>query len=286
MSRSQRQELPSLATHIKKTPLTTLIFDECELEQESLKSILRTPAGLKNLTLGENVFNIYGSKRTIPKLSRKPRASLDVLSVVSHSLESLIHFDPAWRLGTFSQLASRLRPHGEGLRNFHFLKYLECDTSSFLHRTLTANPGLAPPNLETLRLRRHWKAPIHWMEDHPSPDCYLALPSLSTLELLQVSFLLDDGTGADYICDPENVQLRHAIAYKLWKAGINLKLMVEMYQRENIIPPFLHGEPVPITRCFYDAYKIGFHRHVDNQMNLDKDIDGKSEVESNSLAGK
>ncbi len=255
-------EMRSLATHVQKTPLTTLTFDECELDHKSLLSILRTPANLKHLTLGENVFNTMGLKGLDPRLSRNPRASLIVLSVVAHSLETLTHFDPAWRIMNFRPLLSQLQSHGEGLRKFHHLKTLECDTSSFLHRSIMKSPEFGPPNLETLRLRRHWKGEESWYETPPKVDCFLSLPSISTVELLQISHLHDQASDVDYVNNPEFLKSRQEAAYKLWKCNINLKLVVEMHNRNNLIPPYLHGESLPITTCFYNASIIGFHRHI------------------------
>ncbi|KAH7396421.1 hypothetical protein BKA66DRAFT_455075 [Pyrenochaeta sp. MPI-SDFR-AT-0127] len=260
------EELLNLATHSKKTPLTTLIFDECELEPESLHSILRTPIRLKHLTLGENVFNVNRSRRLKPRLSMRASASLEALSAVAHSIESLTHLNPGWRLDLSPHIVRSIRPTGDGLRNFHSLKYLECDTSSFLHQAAILNRDLAPPNLDTLRLRRHWEVPSDFWDQPPEVDYYLALPSISTLELVQSSFLWFELSLPDYICQGDRLRNRHAYAYKLSKAGINLKVLIEMHRDPELIPPYLHGERVPIVHCMYDANVVGFHRHISNHI--------------------
>lgn len=272
------EELQSLAAHTNKTPLTTLIFDECELEPKSLHSILRTPSRLKHLTLGENVFNINRSRQLNPRLSTQPGASLEALTAVAHSIESLTHLDPGWRRDVSPQVMRSIRPPGDGLRYFHFLKYLECDTSSFLHQTAILNRDLAPPILDTLRLRRHWEVPIDFWDQPPDIDYYPALPSLSTLELMQSSFLWLELSLPDYICQADRLRNRHAYAYKLSKAGINLKVLIEMHRDPQLIPPYLHGECVPIVHCMYDANVVGFHRNISSQTVL-SDIDS-SEVHS------
>jgi len=183
-------EIPELASHIKKTPLTSLVFDECELEPKSLLSILQTPAQLKSLTLGENVFNTNRSKGFKPVLTRNPSGSLKALSAVAHSLESLVHLDPGSRFDSSSHIMSSIRTPGVGMRDFHSLTYMECDTQSFLHKAVIMNRDLAPPNLETLRVRRHWDSPANLWDQPPNLDHYAALPSLSTLELMQSSFLM------------------------------------------------------------------------------------------------
>lgn len=257
-------EIPSLRNYAKKTPLTTLIFDECELDPKSLLSILSTPARLKNLTLGENVFNVNRSRSLNPRLTKLAGASFQALAEVAPSLERLVHLNPSWRTD-FSPRPTSTRPPGDGLRNFHSLKFLECDTSSFLHQAAIMNRDLAPPNLEILRLRRHWEQEVDFWDQTPDVDVYQALPSLSTLELLQSTFIWFELSLPDYICHPERLRNRHACGYKLFKAGINLKVSIELHRDPHLIPPYLHGELRPVEHCMYDASLIGFRRHISNE---------------------
>jgi hypothetical protein len=182
-------EIPELASHTRKTPLTSLVFDECALQTKSLLSILRTPARLKTLTLGENVFNVNRSRQVKPVLTKDASGSLQALSAVAHSLESLTHLNPGWRVDRSPQVLRSIRPPGDGMRDFHLLKYLECDTNSFLHQAIIMNRDLAPPSLETLCVRRHWDVPIDFWDQPPDFDHYAALPSLNTLELVQSSYM-------------------------------------------------------------------------------------------------
>jgi hypothetical protein len=39
-------------------------------------------------------------------------------------------------------------------------------------------------------------------------------------------------------------------------------MLIEMHKSLNLIPPYLHGELLPITHCLYDASEVGFHRHI------------------------
>ncbi|KAL1799223.1 hypothetical protein ACET3X_003260 [Alternaria dauci] len=255
-------DIPQLASHTRQTPLASLAFDECVLHPKSLLSILRTPARLKTLTLGENVFNVKRSRQVKPILTKDPCASLAALSAVAHSLESLTHLDPGWRIARSPHVLRSTRPPGHGMRDFHLLKYMECDTDSFLHQAIVMNRDLAPPGLETLRVRRHWDVPVNFWDQPPDFDHYAALPSLKTLDLLQSSHLWLDLVNADYVCDDERLRNRHAKAYKLFKAGINLKMSIEIHKSPNLIPPYLHEEPIPVIGCLYDASVVGFHRHI------------------------
>lgn len=154
---SLTEEIPNLKSHPTKTPLTTLVFDECEISPEALEDILRMPAKLKHLTLGENVFNTRASKACNPRLTRNVKGSMAALGQVANSLETLTHYDPSWKLDPESHKARRTNPPGEGMRHYHALKYIQCETSSFIHQAIIMNHGVAPPNLKTLRLARHYK---------------------------------------------------------------------------------------------------------------------------------
>jgi hypothetical protein len=252
------ETLPDLQSHTRPTPLTTLVFDECELTSASLKDILRVPAKLKHLTLGENVWNTRQSRRIQPKLNRDAGATLEALACVKHSLESLTHYDPSWKLDYDSHKSRRMSPPGDGMRDFHALKFLQCELTSFLHQAIIMNHEVAPPNLETLRVARHWNETFEFFEHPPKVDPYLYLPSLTTLELMQSAPRAHPLSTEDHICDPDNIRVRHAFAFKLHQAGVNLKVLVEMHSRSNLIPPYLYGEEIPIIDCVYNAQEIGF----------------------------
>lgn len=252
-------DLPSLRSHTAKTPLTTLVFDECELDPGVLKDILHVPAKLQHLTLGENVWNTRVSKRCKPRLTKNARASLEALGEVAHSLETLTHYDPSWKLDMESHKARRMNVTGDGMRNFHALKLIQCETNSFLHQAVIMNHEVAPPNLETLRLSRHYSETVDFFEHLPEVETYLTLPSVGTLEFMQASNPRIPLSSEEYICDEERLRNRHAYAYKLYKQGINFRVLIEMH-RENLIPPYLHGEVTPITDCIYDAKEVGFIR--------------------------
>lgn len=66
------------------------------------------------------------------------------------------------------------------------------------------------------------------------------------------------------ICNADALRNRHAKAYQLSKAGINLKMYIELHKSPDFIPPYLHNEQVPVTHCVYDAKAVGFHRRLDN----------------------
>jgi hypothetical protein len=114
-----------------------------------------------------------------------------------------------------------------------------------------------------LRLARHWHDDVDFFEHLPEIEPYLALPSLTTLELMQSAYCGHRFATENYICDPEYVRARHAYAFKLHQAGINLMVLIELHKAYNLIPPYLYGEEIPITDIVYDAEEIGFsHRNA------------------------
>lgn len=262
-------DLSDLEPYAKSTPLTELVFDECELEPRSLGKILATPRNLKHLTLGENVYNINEGRGANPRLTRAPEAALAALSHVAHSLETLTHYDPAWRVNV--NYHKTLAIPGAGMRDFHSLKTLRVDLCSFLHRGIALSHVQAPPNLDTLQIRNPRPriarfGPLSastnddFFEDLPPYDPYTYLASLKTLEFVQGATSEMPMAKSAHITEDDALRERHKTGYKLFKHGINLKVTLEATWRGGLVPPFLHGEPLPELLCIYDAEEIGFRR--------------------------
>ncbi|KAF2260631.1 hypothetical protein CC78DRAFT_536293 [Lojkania enalia] len=256
--------IPELSNYTSTTPLLSLAFEECEISPAALSSILRTPKSLRRLMLGENESNIRLRRGPKPLLSQAPDESLQALSYVAHSLETLYHIDPMWRTVQDHENPAPLQFKGDGMRNFERLEFIVCDANSFLHRGITGSPMLAPPHLSALRLQKPILQPHHWINSLPRIEPYFSLSSLKKIDFVQPLRLRDVRHMAmvDYICKPDFVRDRHAAAYKLWKHGINMTFTVEMHSKHTIIPPYLHGEPTPKLLRLYDAKQVGFHRHI------------------------
>ncbi|KAF2800423.1 hypothetical protein K505DRAFT_263974 [Melanomma pulvis-pyrius CBS 109.77] len=268
-------DIPELAQFSSTTPLTTLIFDECDIKPSSLRCILATPKSLKHLTLGENVFNIHGDRGITPRLSRAPHASLQALLPVAHSLESLTHYDPIYSTLPDPERPVELKLDGDGMRNFPLLTYLECDPCSFLYRGIILAPTLAPPNLATLRIHRPRRQVGNFFEELPDFTPYTRLGSLNTLEFVQPTSIKLPTHLAECVCEAERLRERHAIGYKLHRHGVNLKMYMEIHESGGLIPPYLHGEPTPKTVCLYDAAEVGFSRKIEDNL-PDKSIVDKN----------
>ncbi|KAF2468005.1 uncharacterized protein BDR25DRAFT_316598 [Lindgomyces ingoldianus] len=258
--------LSELENYQGTTPLTTLIFDECDIWFDSLMGIMRTPKSLKSLTLGENVHN-KRDRLPSPKLSAQPEVTLEALAPVAHSLETLVHFHPSWSTNFDPENSRMIKLHGDGMRKFHALKYLECDPCSFFFRGVLLNPTLAPPNLDTFRMRRpRTGVEGNFFDQLPDINPYLRLPSLKTFELVQPSDdMISPWAISNYVCECERVRERHAHGFKLHQHGIQMKMYIEIILKKGLIPPYLHGEAVPRPLCLYDSEKVGFCRVVDDR---------------------
>ena len=92
------------------------------------------------------------------------------------------------------------------------------------------------------------------------------------LTLPRVAHRLDTAKS-EYICDEERLRNRHAKAFKLHKASINLKMSLELHKSEGLIPPYLHKERVPIIECLYDASMEGFKSFIRKEVT---DEDGET----------
>jgi hypothetical protein len=279
-------DLPELESYTRSTPLTTLIFDECELEPKSVGCILRTPKSLKHLTLGENVYNNNVSRSVAARLSRAPEASLEALKEVAHSLETLTHHDPFWRI---LDDPYRHRPiKGAGMRAFHHLTFMDIDPCSFLHQVILSH-AQAPPNLRTLRLS-HARAklgdatsqfPVNVFETLPKSEAYTYLASLKTLEFAQAASAESWQARSAYICQEDRLRERHAYAFKLYKHGIDMKMYLEATWREGLQPPYLQGEPKPRLVSVYDSTLVGFRRHISQPNELDTSVRPETEMIAN-----
>ncbi|KAF2685441.1 hypothetical protein K458DRAFT_301222 [Lentithecium fluviatile CBS 122367] len=260
-------DLPVLEPYAKSTPLTTLVFDECDLNPTSVGRILRTPKALRHLTLGENVYNIEIAGIVAPRLSRAPEASLEALKEVAHSLETLTHHDPFWKVLDDSYGHRPIK--GDGMRDYHLLKFMDIDPCSFLHQILLCYTQ-APPNLKKLRLHHERtrtmdftaRQPLNVFEELPTFQPYTYLSSLKTLEFVQAASSEAWIASPGHICEGERLRERHAYAYKLHKHGIALKMYLQATWRRGLMPPYLHGEPEPELVSVYDSTRIGFRRHI------------------------
>lgn len=212
-------DLPELEpSFVETTPLTTLIFDQCELKVDSLSRILSAPKNLKHLTLSE-VSDV---------LSLDPQATMKSLMPIAKSLETLTHFHRAFLdIANPQGDLSPIKLNSSSMREFLHLKFIDIDYCS-LFRGIVSNPAIAPPKLETIRLRDR---NVFMLDQHHDLTPYTCLPSVRLLEFIQHSSINHPDFVdilADDICEPGRVEGYHSWSSKLSESGINMKLYVVM----------------------------------------------------------
>ncbi|KAF2457920.1 hypothetical protein BDY21DRAFT_363514 [Lineolata rhizophorae] len=98
--------LPSLGPLAKTTPLTHLVFDECNVSAEGLHSLLEYPRALRSLTLGERIHHFQRPPFRTAILD--PDGLVRALAQQAHSLAHLKHTGARHIPELFS---ARLSPH-------------------------------------------------------------------------------------------------------------------------------------------------------------------------------
>lgn len=211
---------------------------------------------------------------------------MQALLPVADTLETLTHLDPTWATKRHLQRLAPIRLQGDGMRDFHHLKFVQCDPFSFLHRGILTVHTLAPPNIETIRLHHYSKQHESFFDELPDVTPYTYLGSLKVLELVQ-PMPMDHPTAfnseaVDMVCQPDALQERHTFAYNLHKCGVTTRLYAEMHNclgLQNYIPPYLHGERLPQFLSVYDSEEIGFQRSGDEDS---VDIDSEEKLNTQS----
>lgn len=143
-----------------RTPLQTLILDECYITPTGLRTILSLPRNLVSLSLRETDRHLgHGGS----KLNEDIGIVLSALSQQSHSLHFFQHSCPGFfehrpqsireLRAAWEQLERYARAANDspGFSKFAQLRTLELSWLSVLAHILS-NPALAPPALETYRL--------------------------------------------------------------------------------------------------------------------------------------
>jgi hypothetical protein len=127
-----------------KTPLTSLVFDECNITHLGLAAVLSVPKALERLTLGERMHHAW---RTRNVLQNDPGLLLQILQSQGHSLKYLKHIGGhRWH--------SRTTGHGASQLSLAFLsnvQMMELSSKSILVK-IAAGCGALPSSLQTLRL--------------------------------------------------------------------------------------------------------------------------------------
>ncbi|OCL05842.1 hypothetical protein AOQ84DRAFT_390610 [Glonium stellatum] len=251
--------------HEHSTPLTNLVFDECNISAFGLQALLSLPRALKRLTLGERLYHFHYPP-CIP-LGNNCEHFMAALYTQHESLEYIKHIGSRNWLSDNPDLSTNI------LHYFYNLRTLELGPHSVLRKYLVADEF--PGNLESLRLLSNY---VHYHNPAQGLTIYTHLRSprvdwsgivaavLSKYNhVKEVDIIL--GQAFTQMSQGFDLDLLHSLwqtkeqrddvyqaAKPLRARGTRFKLFAEHFLGGRVfIPPYLYGEDVPQELLVYDS---------------------------------
>lgn len=277
----------------KSTPLQSLTFIECNVNVPFLSVILSLPKALKELSIGERLYAFSECEPSMVSANRtSSKEFLTALQQQADSLERLYHIggNIAFQTPRETDLDGAAK-----LRSLVNLEHLELGFESHLYYYLRQN-GF-PPRLKSLKMLDTAISLNSGNDLRTISD--IAYRSLTTLvtEHLPPS-LLPDFTlylkFADHyffrlfvMPDPteqnrflSTLFLNRAATYKivniLASFGAHFCITRETFKSGlSFIPPFMHGEDVPVEELMYDSNQHWHFCGIDYQLMDDELLRGK-----------
>lgn len=249
----------------RSTPLRSLTFVECNIDVDTLRTVLSMPKALKELVIGERLHVFEGVR---PSMSPEERTSskhfLPALQQQADSLEKLTHIG-----GSISHsLGRETDPDGAArLRSFASLRHLELGFESHLYYYLRAN-GF-PPRLKYLK-----------MLDNALSNNYSELPDILTRTVFYSTTSLMTKCFPSTVPDDFTLHIHysHHQIFRVVTAGefinalfLNRRMIYRiadilhehkgrlLVSRDNFpgysafIPPYMYGEQLPIETPLYNS---------------------------------
>lgn len=147
-NRDMESTIQSFGKERRSTPLRSLTFIECNIDMDTLHTILSMPKALKELSIGERLHVFEGARPSMDATQRtSSKRFLPALQQQAHSLEKLTHIG-----GSLPYLPSRETDEDGAakMRSLSNLQHLELGFESHLYYYLRAN-GF-PPRLRYLKM--------------------------------------------------------------------------------------------------------------------------------------
>lgn len=249
----------------KSTPLRSLTFIECNIDIDTLHSILSMPKALKQLSIGERLHTFEGARPPMDPTQRTAsKRFLPALQQQAESLEKLIHIG-----GALAYLPGReTDPEGAAkLRSFTSLRHLELGFESHLYYYLRDN-GF-PPSLRYLKMLDY--AISNNASLDPESLTRTVLNSTTSLVTQHLpSTLPEDFTL--HILYSHHAAFRHEMADEIisrffldrpviYKIADILQVHKGRFvvsrdtfpSRTPYIPPYMYGEETPVEKDIYDS---------------------------------
>ena len=262
--------------HERSTPLTNLVFDECNISAFGLQALLSLPRALKKLTLGERQYHFHNPP-CIP-LGNSCEHFMGALYMQHESLEYIKHIGGN-RLSSNPDLSTNV------LHYFDNLRMLELGPHSVLRKSLVTDDF--PRNLESLRLFSNY---AHYHNLDQGTIAYTHSSSLRMdwgsivaavlskhNQVKHVDVILAQafrqGFGIDSLRSLwQSAERRDDIyqaAKPLRERGTRFQLFAEYFAGGNVfIPPYLYGEDVPQELLVYDSetpYSFGSVKYGEDE---------------------
>jgi hypothetical protein len=249
----------------KSTPLRSLTFIECNIDMDTLYTILSLPKALKELSIGERLHVFEGARPSTNVDERTAsKRFLPALQQQADSLEKLIHVG-----GSIPYSVSRETDFDGAakLRSLTSLRHLELGFESHLYYYLRAN-GF-PPRLSYLK-----------MLDNALSNNYSQLPDLLTRTVFHSTTSLVTKCFPSTVPDDFTLHIHysHHQAFREDNADefINTLFLSRtlIYRIADIlhehkgrllvsrdafpggtpyIPPYMYGEQLPVERTLYNS---------------------------------
>lgn len=249
----------------KSTPLRSLTFIECNIDLDTLDTILGMPKALKELSIGERLHVFEGARPSMDVDERTAsKHFLPALQQQADSLEKLTHIG-----GSIPYCVAReTDPDGAAkLRSFTSLRHLEIGFESHLYYYLRTN-GF-PPRLSYLK-----------MLDNALSNNYNQLPDILTRTVFHSTTSLVTKCFPSILPDDFTLHLHysHHTAFRVDNAEefINTLFLSRpmIYRIADIlhehkgrllvsrdsfpggipyIPPYMHGEQLPVEMELYNS---------------------------------
>jgi hypothetical protein len=244
--------------HERSTPLTNLVFDECNISAFGLQALLSLPRALKKLTLGERQYHFHNPP-CIP-LGNNCEHFMGALYMQHESLEYIKHIGSRRWLSDNPDLSTNV------LHYFDNLRMLELGPHSILRKCLVADDF--PRNLESLRLLSNY-AHYHTLARGTIAYTHLSSPRTDWGSVVaavlskhnqvkHVDVILAQGFNMDSLRSLWQSGERRGDIYQaakpLRERGTRFQLFAEYFADGNVfIPPYLYGEDVPQELLVYDS---------------------------------
>lgn len=257
--------IESFGKERKSTPLRSLTFIECNIDMDTLHTILSMPRALKQLSIGERLHVFEGAHPSMEVSQRtSSKRFLPALQQQSDSLEKLCHIG-----GSLPYLPARETDEtgAAKLRSFPELQHLEIGFESWLYYYLRAN-GF-PPRLKYLKMLDNALANNYSQQ----PDALTRTVFRSITSLVTQCFpssVPDDFTLHMHYSHNLFFRLQEAedwISTLFLSRPLIYRIADVLHEHRgrfvvsrdtfapgsSYIPPYMYGEELPVEKLLYDS---------------------------------